>query len=103
MHSEREAPDKSRSWSFANFPGHWSHFNQERRYLMTVVAGKNAYRQIFSQMFSPGLNHCEERAKTKIYNVTLMLIIFLFSFASLDICNTVLRRVLERRNIQGSL
>ena len=47
MHSEREAPDKSRSWFFANFLGHWSHFNKERRYLMTVVVGQNTYRQIF--------------------------------------------------------
>ena len=49
MHSEREAPDKSRSWSFSNFPGRWSHFDQERRYLhlMTVVVGQNTYRQIF--------------------------------------------------------
>ena len=53
MHSEREAPEKSRSWSFANFPGHWSHFNQERRYLMTVVVGQNAYRQIFQPNVSP--------------------------------------------------
>ena len=97
-HSEREAPDESRSSFFANFPGHWSHFNQERRYLLTVVVGQNTYRQIFQpiEIVPPGLNHCEERTKTKIYNVTLMLIIFLFSFGSVDICNTVLRRVLER-------
>ena len=54
MHSEGEAPDKSRSSLFVNFPGHWSHFNQERRSL-----DKTHCVSVFGQIVPSGLNHCE--------------------------------------------